>query len=248
MEKLVLKSTKGTPITTSLLIAEKFGKEHKNVIQSIKEIIRSAENSAHFYHSSTYNDSMNRLQEMFIMTRDGFSLLVMGFTGDKALQFKIDFINAFNKMEFALKQKMVIPGTYAEALQLAADQAKQIELQQSQMKVMEPKVLFADSVATSDKSVLVADLAKVLRQNGINIGQNRLFERLREKGYLCSKGEYYNQPTQYAMELGLFEIKKTTIDKPNGTIIVSNTTKVTGKGLIYFVNKFLKYEGMLKLV
>ena len=105
-----------------------------------------------------------------------------------------------------------------------------------------PKALFADAVATSQRSVLVSELAKILQQNGIQIGQNRLFAWLRKNNYLCVKGEYYNLPTQKGMELGLFEIKKTTINKPDGSILVSSTTKVTGKGQIYFINKFLNNE------
>jgi Rha family phage regulatory protein len=109
MEELVFKSAKGNPVTTSLLVAEKFGKEHKNVIASIKAIIQSAENSAHFYYSTTYKDSRNRQQEMYIMNRDGFTLLVVGFTGPKALQFKLDYINAFNAMERQLKSLAILP-------------------------------------------------------------------------------------------------------------------------------------------
>lgn len=110
---------------------------------------------------------------------------------------------------------------------------------EDEAKVNAPKVLFADAVSTSQRSCLVAELAKILQQNGVNIGQNRLFAWMRENGYLCSKGQYYNQPTQKAMDLGLFELKQTTINKPDGSILVSTTTKVTGKGQVYFVNKFL---------
>lgn len=106
-----------------------------------------------------------------------------------------------------------------------------------------PKALFADAVASSDRSCLVAELAKILQQNGVKIGQNRLFQWLRDKGYLGTKGDYYNQPTQRAMEMGLFEIKKTSITKPDGVVLVTATTKVTGKGQIYFVNKFLNAQG-----
>ena len=81
-----------------------------------------------------------------------------------------------------------------------------MEAQQKQIEAMKPKAMFADAVATSDRSCLVAELAKILQQNGVNIGQNRLFDWLRKNGYLCSKGEYYNQPTQRAMEMGLFEV------------------------------------------
>lgn len=132
-----------------------------------------------------------------------------------------------------------VPQNLAEALRLAADQAERAEAQQRQIEAMKPKALFADAVATSDRSCLVAELAKILQQNGVNIGQNRLFAWLREHGYLGTRGEYYNQPTQHAMGMGLFEIKKTSITKPDGSVLVSSTTKVTGRGQVYFVNKFL---------
>jgi anti-repressor protein len=124
------------------------------------------------------------------------------------------------------------------ATNLKEERAKRIEAENT-IKQQQPKVLFADAVATSERSCLVAELAKILQQNGVNIGQNRLFGWLRDNGYLCSKGEYYNQPTQRAMELGLFEVKKTAINKPDGSVLVSCTTKITGKGQVYFVNKFL---------
>jgi len=145
--------------------------------------------------------------------------------------------SVFHKV--AEQSKFQLPQTFSEALMLAAKQAEQIESQQKQITSQAPKVLFADAVATSDRCVLVSELAKILKQNGVDIGQNRLFIWLREKGYLCSKGEYYNQPTQKAMEMGLFELKKTSITKPDGTVLVTVTTKVTGKGQVYFVNKFL---------
>lgn len=102
-----------------------------------------------------------------------------------------------------------------------------------------PKVLFAEAVTVSKTSILVGELAKLIKQNGVNIGQNRLFEWLRDKGYLCKSGENYNLPTQYSMELGLFEIKKTVTQNPDGSSRVNRTPKVTGKGQVYFVNKFL---------
>jgi anti-repressor protein len=110
----------------------------------------------------------------------------------------------------------------------------------NQIEHDKPMVLFAKSVATSTNSILIGELAKVLNQNGVEIGQNRLFERLREDGYLCKYGERRNQPTQKAMDLDLFEIKKRTINNPDGSIRTTTTTKVTGKGQIYFINRFLK--------
>lgn len=102
-----------------------------------------------------------------------------------------------------------------------------------------PKVLFANAVETSKSSILIGDLAKLIRQNGCDIGQNRLFEWLRNNGYLIKNGERRNMPTQRSMELGLFEIKERTINNPDGSIRITKTVKVTGKGQEYFINKFL---------
>lgn len=113
------------------------------------------------------------------------------------------------------------------------------EGQQRHIKALMPGATFAKAVETSEHSILVGELARIIKQNGVEIGQNRLFSWLRDKGYLCKKGEMYNQPTQKALQMGLFELKKTVITKPNGDSLVTTTTKVTGKGQIYIVNKFL---------
>lgn len=114
-------------------------------------------------------------------------------------------------------------------------------LAEAQIEANKPKVLFADSVAASHGSILVGELSKLLNQNGIDIGQNRLFNWLRENGYLiCRKGTDYNMPTQRSMEMQLFSIKETAITHSDGHVSISKTVKVTGKGQLYFVNKFLK--------
>ena len=128
----------------------------------------------------------------------------------------------------------------ARALQIADRRIKALEVKMEEQK---PKVLFAESVEVAKTSILIGELAKLLKQNGINIGQNRLFEWLRNNGYLIRRqGSDYNMPTQRAMEMGLFEIKETTITHSDGHIHVSKTPKVTGKGQVYFVNLFLKGE------
>ena len=104
---------------------------------------------------------------------------------------------------------------------------------------LKPKALFADAVSASNESILIGQLAKLIRQNGYEIGQNRLFEWMRENEYLIKKGERYNQPTQKSMDLGLFEVKERTITNPDGSTRITLTTKVTGKGQVYFINKFL---------
>lgn len=126
----------------------------------------------------------------------------------------------------------------ADLLQQAADQLKQKDIQIEKMK---PKALFADAITESHTSILVGELAKILRQNGIDIGQKRLFKWLRNNHYLISrKGTDWNMPTQYSMNLGLFEIKESSHINGNGVNVITKTPKVTGKGQKYFVNKFLK--------
>lgn len=222
-------------VTTSLRVAEVFGKEHRNVLATIGGLLKN-QHTQHMFTKSTYvNEQNGQSYPMYYMNRDGFTLLAMGFTGKKALQFKIQYIKAFNSMETQIKTGYVIPGSYAEALKLAAKQAEQIE-------TMKPKALFADAVATSHTSILIGDLAKLIRQNGVDIGQNRLFGWLRDHGYLIGNGDRRNMPTQRAMDLGLFDIKERTFQNPDGSVRITKTTKVTGKGQQYFINKFLQKE------
>lgn len=132
----------------------------------------------------------------------------------------------------------------ADLLQQAADQLKAKDIQIEEMK---PKALFADAVSASDTPILIGELAKILKQNGIEIGQNRLFAWLRDKGYLISRnGTDYNTPTQKSMELGLFKIKERTRVSSDGSIKITKTSMVTGKGQQYFVNKFLGEKSSVK--
>lgn len=224
---------------TSLQIAEITGKEHKNVMRDIRNLLDQGVSQLNFEPSSYKQSQPNggfKDVACFNLTKKGSLILASGY--DAVLREKI--INRWEELE---RQKITggyqIPHTLSEALRLAASQADQIEQQQKQLDTMRPKALFADAVVTSDRSCLVSEMAKILKQNSVEIGQNRLFEWLRQNGYLCSKGEYYNMPTQRAVEMGLFEIKKTTVTKPDGSVLVTTTPKITGKGQIYFVNKFL---------
>lgn len=142
--------------------------------------------------------------------------------------------------ESTIENIIANPDNAIKIFQALKEEKEKRILAEKKAKEQEPKVLFANAVATSERSILIHELAKLLKQNGIEIGGNRLFDWLRKNGYLCNRGDAYNIPTQHAMELHLFELKKTTINKPDGSILVSTTPKVTGKGQIYFVNKFLK--------
>lgn len=132
----------------------------------------------------------------------------------------------------------------ARALQIAGDKLKRLE---NKVEADAPKVLFADAVSASKTSILVGELAKLMKQNGVDIGQHRLFRWMRENGYLIRRnGTDFNMPTQKSMDLGLFTVKETAITHSDGTVTVSKTTKVTGKGQQYFIQKFLGEEGARK--
>ena len=133
-----------------------------------------------------------------------------------------------------------ISQTLPEALRAYADEVEQHNKTKALVEAQRPKVLFADAVSTSESDILVGDLAKLLNQNGYAVGQNRLFEQLRNEGFLISrKGNSYNMPTQRAMELGLFRIKETAITHSDGRVSLNKTPKVTGKGQQYFINHFI---------
>ena len=131
----------------------------------------------------------------------------------------------------------------ATALENEQDKRKELEqenaAQRQRIGEMRPKEIFADAVSVSDDSILIGSLAKLIKQNGVDMGQKRLFSWLRDNSFLMKRGRDYNLPTQKAMELGLFKIKERTITNPDGSVKITKTVLVTGKGQQYFVNKFL---------
>jgi Rha family phage regulatory protein len=237
----------GQVVVSSRQIAENFEKRHDSILRDIENLAKNItpQNCGMLFIQSEYKNENNRMFKEYLLTRDGFSLLVMGFTGQKALEWKLKYIEAFNKME-----KMLT--TQSPSYQIAdpIERAKAWIQEQEEKKALEghieelkPKALFADSVTASKTSILVGDLAKLLRQNGHEVGQNRLFEILRRNGFLIrKKGGSYNMPTQRSMEQGLFEIKETVITHSDGHTTISKTPKVTGTGQVYFVNKFINGE------
>lgn len=154
--------------------------------------------------------------------------------GKQARRYFLQVEKAWNSPEMIMKRALEIANKQVENLKLENTEQKRL------LKEQKPKVLFADAVSTSHTSILVGDLAKLIKQNGIDIGGRRLFEWLRINGYLIKrKGTDYNMPTQKSMDLGLFEVKETAISHSDGHITTSRTPKVTGKGQQYFINKFL---------
>lgn len=193
-------------------------------------------------------DTLGGVQEMTVVNESGLYSLVLGSRKPEAKQFKRwithEVIPTIRKTGGYVNNDDLFVNTY---LPNADDTTKAlfrstletIRTQNAKIEEYKPKAIFADAVSASKTSILVGELAKILQQNGVAIGQNRLFAWLRNNGYLCCYGERYNMPTQRSMEMSLFEIKETTINNPDGSIRVSRTVKVTGKGQQYFINKFL---------
>ena len=185
----------------------------------------------------------NQNKETILINESGLYSLVLSSKLPNAKQFKrwvtSEVLPSLRKYG---TYSMDIPRTLPDALKAYADEIEQHNKTKALVEAQRPKVIFADAVSTSDTDILIGDLAKLLNQNGHNIGQNRLFERLRKEGYLISrKGNSYNSPTQKAMELGLFRIKETAITHADGRTTINKTPKVTGKGQLYFINR---YEGI----
>jgi phage antirepressor YoqD-like protein len=138
---------------------------------------------------------------------------------------------------------VALPKTLPDALRAYATEIEAHSQTTALLEAAKPKVIFAESVEASKTSILIGELAKILKQNGVEIGQNRLFDWMRKNGYLINRnGSDYNMPTQYSMELGLFTIKETTVNHSDGHITINKTPKLSGKGQVYFVNKFLNKE------
>lgn len=241
-------------LTNSILVAKKFDRNHRDVLDTIRELVKGcAENSADpMFEETKYIHPQNGQEyPMFVMNRDGFTLLAMGFTGDKALRFKLDYMAAFNKMEKALKEPRELSRKELALMVIQAEEEKErlmLENKAQANKIAEdaPKVEFHDNIVASDDTCLVRELAKILTQRGYKIGQNQLYKILRNEGYLIKGGSDRNQPTQQYVENGIFEVDRKPWTNPKtGEKHIGKTSKVTAKGIKYFVLKFLGKAAVL---
>ena len=198
-------------------------------------------------------DTLGGAQEVAVVNEPGLYSLVLGSRKSEARAFKRwithDVIPAIRKTGMyatpaTVEAMLANPDTMIQVLQAFKDEREQRLALETRVVADAPKVAFADAVETSTDSCLVGQLAKIIRQNGYEIGANRLFEYLRKEGYLCRAGSNRNMPTQRSMEAGWFEVKESVLENPDGSIRVVRTPKVTGKGQIYFVNKFLHPEAV----
>ena len=193
-------------------------------------------------------DTSGQNRTMFIINESGLYSLVLSSKLPKAKEFKhwvtSEILPSIRRhgaymTDDILAKTIENPDFLINLLTEMKEEKQRRIVAEEKIKADRSKVLFAESVEVSKGSILVGDLAKLIKQNGYEIGQKRLFEWLRANGYLMKSGNSYNMPTQYSMELGLFEVKEHVINNPDGSVRVTRTPKVTGKGQRYFINKFL---------
>ena len=182
-------------------------------------------------------------QEQWFLTEDGLYEVLMQSRKPIAKEFKREvkqILKTIRKHGLYAKEELLDnPDIAIAAFKALKEEREARKALEAENKQMQPLALFAKSVSASDTSILIGDLAKLLKQNGYDTGQKRLFEELRQRSFLMKAGSSKNLPTQKAMELGLFEVKESTINNPDGSVRVTKTTKVTGKVQVYFVNLFL---------
>lgn len=189
-------------------------------------------------------DTLGGSQELTVINESGLYSLILSSKLPTAKAFKrwvtSEVLPAIRKHGlYATEELIANPDLAIEAFKALKEEREARKALEAENKQMQPLALFARSVSASHTSILIGELAKLIKQNGVNIGQTRLFEWLRDKGYLMKSGSSRNMPTQRSMEQGLFEIKESSYINSEGVTVVTKTTKVTGKGQIYFVNKFL---------
>lgn len=239
MEELIIKQ-KGM---TSLEIAEVTGKEHKNVIRDIRSLLDKGVNELNF-ELVDYKDKKGEIRPMYNLTPKGCLILASGY--DPVLREKIIDRLEEDEQKLAMRQ-FDVPQSFSDALLLAAKQQKQIEeqqkaieqknlaisMQKETIEKQKPKVKLADTITATAESIPVNMLAKFMAQKGYNVGEHRLFKYLRENGYIGRRGNHANVPCQRYIDMGLFEIQEST-DGQHTSIV----PMVTGKGQLYFINKF----------
>ena len=247
MENLIIRTEDGKLVVSSRQVAKDFGKEHNDTKKRIRELIRDmGEISHNYFILSKYKDSLNRSQEEYLLTRDGFSLLIMGFTGTKALEWKLKYIEAFNVMERKLKE-ISKPDSYM--IDDPIERAKRwIEEREQYNKVaaeLEEQNSFVNKISESNGSMLVREVAKLASKGSITIGEKALWNKLREWGYISRKS---TEPMQSAINAGWFEVIERVVER-SGKSLIYKTTKVTNKGQIHIIKKLSKEsENKLKKI
>ena len=233
------------PVVSSRKVAEVFEKEHRRVLQDIRELSCGDDFRLHNFVQSSYINSQDKEQPEYLMTRDGFTLLAMGFTGSKAMQWKIKYIEAFNKMEAELANPFAIPKTYAEALHLAAYLEDKRLMLEAKIEQDAPHTNLGKTITASHDCITVAEFVPIMKQSGIKHGydgkrlwQNNLYDMLRKDGFLLTRPK--NMPSADARDEKIFFVEEKTNYDAYGNAHINKQTLITGKGQTRLLDYYRK--------
>jgi len=263
MSDITLFNRNGQILASSLEVAEKFGKKHAEVIYSIEGridrngkvknnglLMSGISQLSQMFIKSEYKDSMNREKYEYLMDRDGFSLLVMGFTGKNALEWKLKYIEAFNKMEEKLKsgdylskeEKLKLQLFSKDPVEVASAHKKLVELEVSKATApLIPKAEFHDAISVAENCINFGKFAATFQNNTkISFGRNKIMDWCREHEYLCSSYSLKNKPSQEMIDSGYMKYKESTNER-DGKQYISYTPLLTGKGQIWLTRKLIEY-------
>lgn len=225
----------------SVEVAGMIDKDHAKLLRDIRNYITQLGEAkigfTDFFVESTYQTEQNKTMPCYQVTKKGCEFIAHKLTCVKGTEFTARYIERFHEMEDTIRNhipqgKELMALAYLEA-------QKTLDEYNVRIMCLEPKAAFADAVMAAGDAILIGELAKIISQNGYPIGQNQLFDWMREKGYLIKRGQQRNMPMQRYVEQGLFQIQENTVNFPEGTTRLRFTTKVTTKGQQYFINKFL---------
>ena len=235
------------PVVSSRKVAEIFEKEHRRVLQDIRELSCGDDFRLHNFVQSSYINSQDKEQPEYLMTRDGFTLLAMGFTGSKAMQWKIKYIETFNRMEAELSTPFAIPKTYAEALHLAAELEDKRLILEAKIEQDAPYTALGKTITASHDCITVAEFVPIMKQAGIKYGydgkrlwQNNLYDMLRKDGFLLTRPK--NMPSADARDEKIFFVEEKTNYDAYGNTHINKQTLITGKGQTKLLDYYRKKD------
>lgn len=252
MNEINVLQNEGQLVVSSREVAKHFNKRHDKLTHEIKRMYGdyvAAEGTPKmvdtplFFENKYVHSQNGQTYVEYLMPRDGFTLLAMGFTGKEALEWKLKYIEAFNSMEKQLRELNRDSYMIDDPIERAKkwiEERKERDALAKQVEEAQPSLLFTKAVSGSSTSILVGALAKLIKQNGVDMGQKRLFAWMRENGFLIKSGSDRNMPTQKSMNANLFEVREGSYIDSNGKPKITRTPLVTGKGQIYFINRFMK--------
>ena len=253
MSDITLFNQDGRILASSVDVSEHFGKSHNHVIRDIEEIISKSDCpnlDSEMFAESTYQNSRGKIYKCFLMNRDGFSLLAMGFTGKKAFEQKLKYIEAFNKMEEKLKkgdylseeEKLKLQLFSKDPLEVASAHNRLVELEVNKATApLIPKAEFHDAVSVAENCTNFGKFAATFQNNNkVSFGRNKILDWCRKRDYLCSSNNLRNKPTQQMIDCGYMKYRERTNER-NGKMYITYTPLLTVKGQIWLTKKLLEY-------